>query len=463
MTTLLSEEEHEFPDAREFSPGRVNLRKALQLVDAHEGDSVALIAAVGSGLFPQCAPSRTIPGARGDRQKTRARNLLAGMENYGLYDPRVCSLTERGKKLLGFLKEDDLADAFALHVLQNCHGMEVLNAIRDIQSRSGRVTRASLSDELTVQGFQLPRSTERHTNRLMQWLRNVGILDGENSIDEARLTRLMGCGSDLLKEFSEFSIEQRTFLLTVREAAETCRIGLVPLESLLSRSEWAHGYTYEREQLLGRILGPLEVAGWIRLAPTELGSDTASGRVAATWKLLGLSVEAIAENVGRGLPDNAWRRRDATLATIRSELTSGNEDIKRTALELLAIRMASDLGLTPLRFGKRNLKAGIIEVALFAEAAHLHYSRWLFRCWSAKAAIPLTDLEAAVGIAVQCHAQVIVIASTAGFCAAPRGYARQLVMPSGLQAVLVDQRLLERYYTAGPRALVAFVTKTLAV
>jgi hypothetical protein len=146
------------------------------------------------------------------------------------------------------------------------------------------------------------------------------------------------------------------------------------------------------------------------------------------------------------------------LAEIHKNLASEDKNIKGIALELLALRIATDASLVPLRFRLRAAETGQAEVDLIAEGAHLHFSRWLFQCKNTKT-VSLSDLAKEVGMAVLLRAHVIVLVTTGRFSHSVRTYRKELMDTQHFQVVLIDKAMLARYKSGGIHALVEFLHK----
>src|SRR5262249_42175791 len=142
-----------------------------------------------------------------------------GMKGYGLFDLDTNRLSAIGEALLASPDDTTLVDAFATHILKDCHGIEVLEAVRALQARGESATKARLQVELERLGFTLPTATTHHT-KLLQWLREAGVVNEEKAIDEAKVAELTGVGLETLEEWSSLTREQQAFLRTLRRLGD---------------------------------------------------------------------------------------------------------------------------------------------------------------------------------------------------------------------------------------------------
>src|SRR5579871_3574061 len=146
------------PEANEFSPGQVDLRAVLQAAHDHPRDRDGLIEAIRAEFFADAAQRRTDPVERLGQQRTRAGNVLIGMSGYHLFDLKSQTLTTAGEQLLAEATDASRYHAFARHILRKCHGLEVLEALRDLHLRGISSIKAPLQVELQARGFELPRA-----------------------------------------------------------------------------------------------------------------------------------------------------------------------------------------------------------------------------------------------------------------------------------------------------------------
>jgi hypothetical protein len=442
------------PEANEFSPGVVQLEEVLSLAAEHGGDRAALIEALRQQYFLKTGEKHTDEAKKLKQQTTRAYNVLVGLKGYGLFDLATDKLTPEGEELLG-VPSAERNEAFAKHILLRCHGIEVLEAVRSIQSRGETPTKASLQTELEGRGFKLPVATTHHT-KVLQWLREGNVLDTKYGVNEEVVAKLTGMGLETLEEWSGLTKQQRAFIRTLRRLGEVYGKTSMPAKDVLTEATYEHGPIFKTDQLAASVYKPLEEKGWItRVVPAE-GRGGKSGLIACTDKLLALDLDLLPKDEGWGIPADLRPKLNTPLAEIEANLQSSDKNVKGIALELLALRLATDAALIPLRFRLRAAETGQAEVDLVAEGAHLHSSRWLFQCKNTKS-VSLSDLAKEVGMAVLLRAHVIVMVTTGRFASSVETYARELMDTQNLQVVLVDKKVLARYKAGGMHALLDFL------
>src|SRR5207244_1116730 len=98
---------------------------------------------------------------------------------------------------------------------------------------------------------------------LLQWLREAGVIDEKQAIDEARVATLSGVGLKTLEEWAGFTQEQRAFLRTLRRLAAVHGTDALPARDVVSEAKFEHGPIFREDQLAARVFQPLEKADWI--------------------------------------------------------------------------------------------------------------------------------------------------------------------------------------------------------
>jgi len=446
------------PEANEFSPGQIKLRTVLELAATHAGDRNALVESIRKAFFATSASRRSDMGERLKQQQTRANNVLIGMKGYGLFDLKASRLTPSGEALRKVSGDAMLNEAFASQILRVPANLEVLAAVRKLQANKQRPTKALLQGELESRGFKLPRATTHHT-KLLQWLREAGVVDKDNNVDMSLVAKLTGISLEVRDEWLSLPREQRAFLWTLRRLTDGHGAEPIPAQAIVTEAKFEHGPIFREDQLSRNVFKPLEDAGWITRALASGGRGGKSGLVAPTKKLLDINLDLLPIGDDWGVPPELQAKLDKPLSEVLSALTSASTHEKGIALELLALRLAVDAGLTPLRFRLRAAETGGAEVDLVAEGAHLHFSRWLFQCKNTKT-VHLTDLAKEVGMAIMLRAHVIVLVTTGKFASSVQRYATELMDTQHLQVVLVGNETLKKYREGGITAIVNVLHET---
>lgn len=454
-----SEEELHLPEANEFSPGQIQLGRVLTLVAENKGDREAIVEAIRSEFFSTSAAKRTDPAERLKQQRTRANNVLIGMKGYGLFSLETNSLTPSGELLLKEEDEPARLQAFALLILRTRHGLDVLEAVRDLRLRGTRITKESLAAELRKRGFRLPRATTHHT-KLIQWLREAGLVDAEYQIDQEKVDALVGIASATLSDLALLTRPQRAFLTTLRRMVAGRPGEDIPAKTVIDAAVLEHGPIFKEDQLRAQIFAPLEKQEWVAMSAGAGGRGGKSGTILPTTKLLGLDIEELTGTPFGDIPPDVRKGLNRPLTEIFRDLDSDDKHVKGIALELLALKIVTDLNLTPISVRLRGVRTGGAEVDVIAEASHLTFSRWLIQCKNIRGSVTLNALAKEVGLATLLRAHLVVIATTGKFGRTVQEFADELTRTSWLQVLLMDGELLRKYMSLGARVLMEFAQES---
>ncbi len=405
------------PSAPDFSPEQINLTRLLQAVRAGAGSRETVDASIAEA-FPKIGLGR-------------ARNPRIALGEYGLYDKASHRLSALGNELL------ELGE---------------------------KANKATLDAELRRRGFALAADTTRHIFMLW-WLERAGVCSYDRSaqswsVHDERLRDLVGISFADIDVFSTLSLNQRLFALTLKRIAAVEGTQPVRVSRVRKETEALYSGVAFKGALRERVIRPLAAAGL--LVEAEMQSAGKSGTVAATQRLIELDVD-IAQRLSTGLvPPELRRRLNTPLADVYRALSAGTKNERGLALELLALRMAYDVGLAPMGFRERSVDTGYAEVDLIAEGAHLMFSRWLFQCKATKTNVPLNDLAKEIGMATVLRAHVVVMVSLGSFSRDLVEHAVRISENTHLQVVLIDRRVLTAYRNRGSGALLEFLLDTAA-
>ena len=283
-----------------------------------------------------------------------------------------------------------------------------------------------------------------------QWLRLAGVLGGKSDweIDDDTVEALTGVRTATIDEWSGLSGVQKALLRTLRRLADMN--GVVPMAAawLVDQAVIEHGRIFPGGDLRAKVYNPLRAGGWLDLMVPGQGSRGKGGLITATDKLMATDLTKLTGYPSGSIPNDLRDKLDRPLSQIYTELRSDDTYVKGIALELLALKLSTELGLLPVRFRLRGSQTGGAEVDLLAEGAHLHFSRWLFQCKNTSTS-NVEDLAREVGMATLLRAHVIVMVTTGRFTRPVVDLAKELAVNGPLQVVLVDDDVLRRYRQSG--------------
>ncbi|MGH9076152.1 MAG: restriction endonuclease [Acidimicrobiales bacterium] len=445
-------EQLRLPWTGEFTPGQLGkhaLDDTLAIVAVRAGNRDAIVETIRQRWFADAAASRPVAAERLKQQRTRSGNVLNGMQRYGLVT-EAYRLTDLGAELAADAHLDRRTDRFVDHLLRHGQGLELLDAVRDLQQRRVPINKRELVAELRRRGYWLTTNSG-DPGKLRQWLGTAGVVDKRWVIDEARIAEITGTSLAIIGEWQSLTRVQRAFLGTIRRLGDTRGRRPIPSPELLDFVREEHGPIFDESQV-GKVYSVLSGVGWIDHSVKASGRGGKGGTIAATDKLLDVDLELLVGFRPGALPADLRAVMTTPLENIFRNLQSEDTYVKGIALELLTVNLASDLGLTPLRLRVRGVRTGGAEVDLVAEASHLHFSRWLFQCKNTRL-VDVGVLAKEVGMATLLQAQVIVIATTGTVSKTVTTYAKRVCETTPYQVALVEKAVLEAYQLGGAPAL----------
>ncbi|MEX1046442.1 MAG: restriction endonuclease [Actinomycetota bacterium] len=440
------------PWTGEFSPGQLGeraLAETITIVGANKGDRAAIVSAFRERWFSNAATKRKDPSDRLRQQNVRSGNVLNGMQSYGLVSDSYY-LTDLGEELLAETNAEKRSELFAAFLLKHRQGLELLDAVRGLHQRHTSVTKKNVVDELRKRGYWFTTNSG-DAGKLRQWLGTAGIVDVDWRINDERIAAIAGTSLTTIGEWQSLTRVQRAFLQTVRRLGETRGTSAIPSPELLEFVRDEHGAIFDESQVK-KIYQALGQGGWISHAVKSAGRGGKGGLIAATPKLLDVDFELLLGFKPGDLPADLRAVMTTPREKIYKDLDSRSAHIKGIALELLAVNVASDLGLTPLSLRVRGVRTGGAEVDLVSEGAHLLFSRWLFQCKNTKT-VNVDVLAKEVGMATLLQANVIVIVTTGKFSKTVGDFAEHVSETTPFQVVLADQSVLEAHRDGGASAL----------
>lgn len=432
-----------FPNMNEFSPGvlGISIRPLLQRLNPFLGDRLAVekaLSKIGS-----------LAGTKSPKQQSqRCRNVLIGMSQCGLYDLKTETLTELGASIKDASDDKEASSLFAAHILRNLHGQRLVAVIGALRRRGVKLQNSSIRAELKREGFSLTHN-ESNFGKLRLWLEQAGVVDSKWEFAETRLKSLIGLDSSALAELDALTKGQRAFLDSLRALASLAQAGdWIDTKKVLGRIDdgQARGSIPEG-QLRAQVLNPLEKAGWLESDGKGGGRGGKSGRVRPTAKLTELGDE-MPLPLESTIPPELRPLLDRPLEQILVDVDSDEGHTAGFALELLALRVLTELGLRPTGFRARAAQTGNAEVDLTANGLNLHYSRWLLQC-KRTSEVRSNQLAREVGLAIVMRAHVVLMVTTGKFMPDTVLLADQAARNTHLQVLLVDGEVLQDYRRRG--------------
>ena len=434
------ENEKRLPFAGEFSPGQVDLRRVLTLAD--EAQSEAEFAEnVRTEYF--AASCLEYAGAERQIQQTkRAKNVLLGMRAYGLLNENY-TLNELGSELLA-LDDRAMYQRFAAQIITESHGRSVLDAVGRLQAKGERVTKESLSQELSRSGYMMPTGTTTHQT-LLNWLRKADLFVKVKSyeIKATVLNEILGAGEAILTDLDRLSKNERIFLLALSKLV-TDQSESLKVTDVMEYARDLFNLKVRGDQWRSKLILPLTEAGWITLESAgTIGRGAKSGKIKPTEVFKSSYLAPLLLQQGSEMPPELRKGLNRPLSDILTEMASEDTFIKGTALEHLAGRITQLLDLKPKHLRLKSSMTGGTEVDLIAESTRLMFSRWQVQCKNTKL-LASDDVAKEVGIAVSLRSQVILMVTTGRAGPVVYQYSRQINETTAMQVIVLDGEDLNR-------------------
>lgn len=436
------------PNAADFSPNQIRLRKALEIARDADGDKDELIEEVRKAFFAHRAESRSSVEDRLVQQRKSANNILISLRCYHLLDGEN-KLTGVGRELVSEADDDKLADVFARHILIRLHGIEVIYGVWALQKRAEPVTKRSLARQLTSMGLRTHQGGEitgdrtLHTFMLM-WLQQAKVIDIANNyqVNEAAFLRLCGVSREQLDELRHLSPPQRNFLGLLREKEQGQAFPVKAIKGEMSAD-------FPEDQFAEDVTKPLAEAGWVKWDKSGAeGRGGKSGTVIVQAKLLKVPPAFLRFGETDPIPAKVRKLLNLKLDEIEKGLDSAESTVSGVALEALAVRMAYDLGLTPTDVRSRREGSKDAEVDVVAETQDVLFARWLFQC-KKQNRVNRDVLVREVGLASLMQAQAVVLVTTGKFIPTVQQFGDAVTRNTSAQIVLISGEIVRRYLRRG--------------
>ncbi|HMO75463.1 MAG TPA: restriction endonuclease [Sphingopyxis sp.] len=445
------------PSFNDFSPGIINdVRRPLEILQRLAPDLAAVVAEWDRVFFKSANNRRA------------STNIPATLTSLGLMTRNPLSLTDAGQTVLEAPDALNAARRLVQHIVSAHNGMAVIDAVRSLNMRGERVTKASLKQELEAIGItDLSNATTDHLT-LLNWMIAAGLFArNAGSVlqpDEDVMKLVLGISDEERANFAELPLTQQIFLQVLRRVAETTGTSELPAKQVIDECLRDHRARFKEDQIRAKVINPLVDQGWIELSPTAApsGRGGKSGSIRPSAKLLGIPIEAVLPDFDQIVPADLRAKIDLPRSEVQKLLNSSQTYQRGLGLELLALKMIIDIGLEPRAFRLRSRDTAHAEVDLTAEGKNLLFSRWNFQCKCVNSRVSLGDVAKEVGLAIYSKAHVVAVVTTSDFSGEALAYAREISAATHLQFLLVNGTVVRNYLDKGAGVLLDFVSANAA-
>lgn len=438
----------------DFSPGLIDdIRKPLEIVENAKGNLDKAVEGWRNEFFG------------GKKNKRSSTNVPTTLANTGLFDRSTVSLTAVGKAIRNAPDAKSATQLFCKHLVENHNADAIVSAVLSLRHRGERVNKDSLKRELVAHGIEkLSTATTDHTTAL-NWMAAAGMFDRSANFepDEATLAAIAGGTSSELTQLDGLDESQRIYALALRRLCAVEADHTVAAKDVTDECLEQYPDLFDEDQIKKKVINGLEAAGLAEpVASTSkaTGRGGKSGRLKATKKLLEIPLHLLLPDFETAIPRDLRSKINTPLSDIQALLNdTASKNNRGIGLELLALRMILDMGLSPRAFRLRSSQTAQAEVDLTAEGAHLLFSRWNFQCKCITTKVPLSDVAKEVGLAIHSKAHVVAVVTTSDFSAEAKRYASDISSSTHLQFLLIPGSIVQKYLSQGRSQLLQFVRK----
>jgi hypothetical protein len=444
------------PSFNDFSPGLIpDIRQILALVDGAPTDEIIT-------RIPTAAPTVTV--------LQRRKNVLITLASLGFVErdgPNV-SITPTGKEIRDAPDRLTAIRTMCRHVIEKRNGFAILRAVDALDRSDTHATKKSLQRQLELDGItDLSNATTDHTT-LANWMCEAGLLKRTSQgyrLSEHGMNSALGFGTADLAAMEKLTEQQRLF------ARELKRRSIIqPEEAWMQAGEVFDACAAMRpalfnnhDQMRAKVTLPLEEAGWIEFDHTKskgTGRGGKGGWIRPGKTLNAIPVDDLLPQYLDLVPNDLRAKLSTPPSLVRAMLPDPDTGVRGLGLELVALRMAIDLGLRPAGFRLRASETtGGTEIDLMAEDRHRGYILWTFQCKNTASNVTASHVAKEVGIATTLRSHIIVMVSTAGFSRPALDYAAETARNTPLQFIFIDGDELGRYLEHGADWLVKHVSR----
>ncbi|AEH37531.1 restriction endonuclease [Halopiger xanaduensis] len=439
----MAREDTDLPFGDAFSPAQLETGKGepaelvvlLEMAKKYEGQPDDFDQAIADRFFSDS-----------NEPSVRAKNVRLGMREgagYGIVHEDL-SFTEIGEELYELRDdEESMFEQFAVHILQELHGMKVIQIIEDLMAEGRQTTNANIKEALRNQyGFHVDR-TSNHWSQMRAWLAKTGVVNTGIHIydlDRNRLEELVGVDSDAILELDGLTEEQQTFL---RGLALIDPVKPIPNTEVRKVAEAAYGVELPQSKISDLILNPLEDSGYI----TWKNPSDVTGKpnlVEPTDQFEAEVMKPVLEDISErtGVPRPVLR---LSFDEISERLDSDSTHEKGVALETLAVKIGRMLGLEFAGWRVRGQKTGGSEVDVVMDEVDTTFGRWQIQCKNIKDDLETKHVAREVGIARMLQTNTILMVARSGLSGDAKLYANRIMRHENISILFLHGDDLDQF------------------
>ena len=434
------------PVGSQFSPDLIDLAEFLKVVTTYSGSK----AAIQKATFAR--PVHLKRDSMPSSPRTASLPLEAAVQ-YGLLTEQQYEATDLAKELAQ-LQGTDLFNSFARHILLNCKGLEVVQAIEQMQINYAqgyspdKITADNLARYLTENGVPVGEHNGQ-INTMRMYLARAGIFPIGRSktweINHQRLNELLEVTDQLMIAIGDFGPPQQEFALALCRLNPIDWIHAARVRDYVERTG-KRGIRFPRGNTRTYI-APLEEAGLIEIESggTKSGKST---KLRTTPLFNAEILKPFFESANENLALDATTTRYFRLQPqkVFGDLESDHKYRKGIALEALAIYVMRLLGLRLRGWRRRAADTGGAEVdVLMSGVLGGIATKWQVQCKNTpKSSVRLEDLAKEVGLVGLTGVTHLLFLTTGKYTSDAERYALRMMQTSSLSIYLISRSDIAR-------------------
>ncbi|MEO3946219.1 restriction endonuclease [Gorillibacterium sp. CAU 1737] len=435
-----TEELVKLPFGKQFSPSQIELKPILDFIADNEPTPDEFKEYVLETFF-------------GGSHRTKALNTYIALRDYKIAEEReiveeggnrkAVFLTDIGASIKSSATEVDFYNTLAKHILNELHGIVMIESIEDLNKMGEKITASSIAEVMTMKGYDAGGNNGEKLNPIKLWLEKAGVfLEGRSwGYDPRRLEEVLGVGVEQIEALRTLNRAQAAFLQTYVKSFEAR--DNVPHNTVAEAAEKLHEVKYDWKQIPKQILSPLVDKGFVEIVKTTVGRGAKPYLVKKGPNLdesLSSQIERTLQ--AKGIEITEYFKRP--LSEFIEVVTDASQSIQERgfALEGVAFHVCRLLNLRVMGWRKRSADTGYSEVDLIAESpSNMAYIKYQLQCKVSDIAIEHVDRE--VGVSLKLKSNVILFITSGNISATAARSAIEYMKNTNLNIFFINGNELQ--------------------
>ena len=424
-----------FPNSSQFSPTQTPLPDLLFIVKQNQPERQSIKNAIKNRFFGNSKDEDISENTIYALSECKLLDKPKTDVSYAILTPLGESLHEKAR--MG--KIDEMYEEFANHILLELHGIELIQCVDDLALRGTKLTKQTISKELTYRGFHIPPNGT-HLNGMRQWLEKASLVEkGQWQAKRDVLKKILGgIENSEIDEYALLTHEQKSFAI----AFSRMNVEVALSNKVANYAKALFGVDFPEGGLPQSTLFALRDAGLITCQKTTQGQGAKPYLVSPTDKLRNKYLEPIFMAIENSAGMQYRKLIRMPYEEILKGLESESKHTKGIALEALCFYIGRLIGLDFVKWRLRSSETGGAELDVIMEGASLIFSRWQIQCKNSKQAT-LEDIAKEIGIAQLIRTNVIMIVTTGRIGEKAKSFAQSVMRDTNYQIILLQHNHLQ--------------------